>query len=132
MAALELENAAVDADHLAVLGQRFLRGPDYGSAEHGDDFVVVVNDEVGLDLGEQMQALAVLEDRFAHDPGEQGPEVVLVGDLAAGAVAGPHVDVVAPFLQALKDLARVGANLQIPGNETAVDVEEDVEGAHKQ
>ena len=102
---------------------------NHGAAERLDDLAVVVDDEVRLDVGEQVQPLAVLEDRLAHHPGQQRPEVVLVGHLAPRAVARPHEDMMSALLQPLQHLARIGAQMQVPGDQAAVDIEEDVQSA---
>ena len=126
-----LQDAPVDPHHLAIPGERLARRLDHGPAQRLHDLAMVVDDEVGHDVGEQVQSLAVLEDGLTHDPGQQRPEVVLVGDLAPRAVARPHVDVMAALLQPFQHLARVGPQVQIPGNEATVDVEEDVERPHE-
>ena len=130
MLAFEFEDASVGADHFAVLVEGLSGRSDDGAAEGVDDFGVVVDDEVRDDGGEEVESGAVLEDGFAHDAGEEWPEIVFVGDFAPGAVAGPHVDVVAAFLESLEDFAGVGSEVEVPGDEAAVDVEEDVEWSH--
>jgi len=59
----------------------------YSAAERFYDLAMIVNDEIGHDVGEQVQTRAILENRFAHDPGQQRPQIMLVGDLPTRSVS---------------------------------------------